>query len=109
MAVIYGTSASEILNGSFRSSGDWMDAGAGNDSLWGGLGNDTYTGGSGFDMFSVHGVDTILDLGLGGKDMVYVNSGSTVYATVVSSWSTTNGSSNYGTAYIYKKKGIICC
>jgi Ca2+-binding RTX toxin-like protein len=89
------TGAATTLTGS-----KWADrlaGGSGNDTLVGGLGNDSLTGGAGNDRFTVaSGTDSISDLS--GADILTVASGATAFATVMSAWTATAGTTNAGTA-----------
>ena len=79
--------------------GDTLVGGNGNDTLTGGAGDDMMSGGAGLDRFSVDaGADTILDLGLGGHDLLMISTGATASATLVDAWTAASGTSNAGVA-----------
>jgi Ca2+-binding RTX toxin-like protein len=97
--VIIGTSVNDNLLGTVND--DQLSGLAGNDTINGATGNDTLTGGSGGDTFIVSsGTDSIIDLGLGGVDILNVYSGATANATVASNWTATSATSNDGAATI---------
>ncbi len=60
----------------------------------------TMTGGLGKDTFTVSGTATITDLGAGGADVLVVNSGGVVNATINTAWTATSATSNNGTVNI---------
>ncbi len=71
----------------------------GPDLLEGGSGNDVFQGNGGIDRFNITvGVDSVLDLGKGGADVLNVSAGATVDATVVAKWIASAETVNYGTA-----------
>jgi Ca2+-binding RTX toxin-like protein len=89
MPIFAGTSKNDNLIGSIY-----------NDTLDGSQGNDTLTGGEGADFFKVTaGTDTITDLGRG-SDILTVNFGAAVSATLTKSWIATVSTKNSGTVYI---------
>lgn len=78
---------------------DTLTGGSGNDTLIGGLGNDSLTGGLGNDTFDVRsGTDEITDLSA--SDVVMIDVGATVNATISNVWTGTSGSYNRGTANV---------
>ncbi len=71
----------------------------GPDFLEGGSGNDVLKGNGGIDRFNITaGVDSVLDLGKGGPDVLNVSAGATVDATVIAKWIASSATINYGTA-----------
>ena len=81
-----------------------LDGGAGSDTLNGGLGNDTLKGGAGIDTFNVTaGTDSITDFGVGGAEILTVNSGAIANVIVAASWTATSATSNSGTANLSTK------
>ncbi len=71
------------------------------DSLIGGTGNDTMRGDGGTDRFIVEaGTDTILDLGLGGNDVLVVSAGATANASLAGAWTASGNASNAGVVNI---------
>jgi Ca2+-binding RTX toxin-like protein len=75
--------------------------GSGSDILWDTApSRATMTGGLGIDTFVVKGTDTITDLGQGGADILQIGVGAIANATINTSWTATNASSNLGTANI---------
>lgn len=72
--------------------------------MTGGSGNDTLTGGTGIDTFNVTaGTDSITDFGVGGAEILTVNSGAIANVMVAASWTATSASSNSGTANLSTK------
>lgn len=76
---------------------DTLDGGADADQLDGGFGDDTLIGGDGEDIFIVNDdIDTIIDLGFGGADVLSVGPDATANATVVQAWTATAATTNDG-------------
>jgi len=107
---LYGLAGNDKLDGGIGA--DNMDGGVGNDTLLGGAGNDTLigglgtdvmTGGAGSDTFKVSAgaSDTITDLGgtgttPAGRDVLNVDVGGAVSATLGASWTADANTSNNG-------------
>jgi len=84
---IYGDGGNDSLIG--EAGNDLMDGGAGNDTLNGGLGADTFQ--------ITSGIDRVLDIGLGGVDVLAVSVGASVDAVVSQNWTASSSTRNQGT------------
>ena len=109
---LYGLAGTDKLDGGIGN--DYLDGGLGNDTLLGGAGNDTLigglgtdvmTGGAGSDTFKVNAgaSDTITDLGgtsttPAGRDVLNVDAGGAVSASLGASWTADSNTSNNGKA-----------
>ena len=93
---LVGNTLNNILVG--NSHNNSLSGGSGNDTLVGNGGHDTLIGGNGIDTFHVSSssTDQINDLGAGGSDVLIVDAGSTVNATVTSAWTATSSTVNQG-------------
>lgn len=78
---------------------DRLNGGEGSDTLTGGGGNDVLSGWDGIDSFNVDaGKDRIMDLGLGGADVVAISAGAALDGRLAADWVATAATSNAGTA-----------
>ena len=83
-----------VLGGALEIIGD-----NGRNSLTGGRSSDVLRGNGGADTFNViAGADRVLDLGVGGADVLRVSSGARVDADVLAHWTATAGTRNDGVA-----------
>jgi len=93
--VFDGGAGNDTLFGGVAS--DQLVGGAGTDALDGGADNDFLTGGAGVDAFNVaSGIDTIVDLGNGGTDILTVAAGATANVTLAASYTASATSINRG-------------
>lgn len=101
-SVIHGTIGIDTISGTTGK--DVLYGFADNDVLDGGTGADWLFGGSGADRFTISsGIDYVMDLGLGGQDIVTVDSGASVIAIAGGNWTATgtdrNDSANRAVVY----------